>query len=218
MLPYDGKDQGQLWPIRLIILLQVCSDEKKKTKCVMCSVVWIFENPLVYCSTNSKVKHTHLGRDRATHESGGEQVFKQSNCAFINPPPPYPRWNDRIHIHTHTPVSTDKDMALGGKIQENLARYMLILLTHNKNSILKKQEIGKCLSAHPELDQVECVMWALSKQLLEAALLLWELVIDLPNVHTLQQWVAIAWTTLADVHKQVLVVLRGEKKLNQMRI
>lgn len=74
------------------------------------------------------------------------------------------------------------------------------------------------MSAYPKLNQVESVLWALAKQLLEPPLLFWELVIDLPDVHTLQQWVAVARTALANVHKQVLVVLRGEKKLNQTRI
>lgn len=68
----------------------------------------------------------------------------------------------------------------------------------------------KSLCAHPELDQVESVLWALAEQLLEASLLLGELVVDLPDVHTLQQGVAVTRATLADVHKQVLVVLRGE--------
>lgn len=70
------------------------------------------------------------------------------------------------------------------------------------------------MSAHPELDQVESVLRALAEQLLEAPLLLWELVVDLPDVHALQQGVAVARAALADVHKQVLVVLRGGKQLN----
>ncbi len=69
------------------------------------------------------------------------------------------------------------------------------------------------MSAHPELDQVESVLRALGEQLLEAALLLRELVVDLPDVHTLQQGVAVARAALADVHKQVLVVLRGRDRL-----
>lgn len=68
-----------------------------------------------------------------------------------------------------------------------------------KNSC--KQEVSKCSSAHPEFDQVESVLRALAKELLEAALLLGELVIYLPDVHTLQQGVAVARAALADVHK-----------------
>lgn len=41
----------------------------------------------------------------------------------------------------------------------------------------------RSLCAHPELDQVESVLRALAEQLLEASLLLWELVVDLPNIH-----------------------------------
>lgn len=73
------------------------------------------------------------------------------------------------------------------------------------------------MSAHPELDQVESVLWAFAEQVLEAALLLRKLVIDLSDVHTLQQGVAVARVALADVHKQVLVVLKGQKMLNQTR-
>lgn len=74
------------------------------------------------------------------------------------------------------------------------------------------------MSAHPELDQVESVLRALGEQLLEAAFLLWEFVVDLPDVHTLQQGVAVARAALADVHKHVLVVLRGGRQLNQARM
>lgn len=76
----------------------------------------------------------------------------------------------------------------------------------------------KYLSAHPELDQVESVLRALAEEVLEASLLLRELVVDLSDVHTLEQGVAVAWVALADVHKQVLVVLRRKKKLNQTRM
>jgi len=75
---------------------------------------------------------------------------------------------------------------------------------------LSTDAAGKAFT-HPELDQVESVLGALAEQLFEAALLLRELVIDLPDVHTLQQRVAVARAALADVHKQVLVVLRGRR-------
>lgn len=55
-------------------------------------------------------------------------------------------------------------------------------------------------------------MRALAEQLLEATLLLGEFVVNLPDIHTLQQGVAVARAALADVHKQVLVVLGGRKR------
>lgn len=85
---------------------------------------------------------------------------------------------------------------------------------YNKHSHVNRN----VLSAHPELDQVEGVLRALAEQVLEASLLLGELVVDLSDVHTLEQGVAVARVALADVHKQVLVVLRGNKKLNQTRL
>lgn len=63
----------------------------------------------------------------------------------------------------------------------------------------------------PELDQVESVLRALAEQLLQAAFLFGEFVVDLPDVDALQQRVAVAQAALADVHKQVLVVLRGRR-------
>ena len=70
---------------------------------------------------------------------------------------------------------------------------------------------------YPELDKKESVVWPFVKQLLQASFLLRELVVDLPDVHTLQQGVAVARAALADVHKQVLVVLGGGKRVNHMR-
>lgn len=66
---------------------------------------------------------------------------------------------------------------------------------------------GPRRSAYPELDQVEGVLRTLGEELLQAPLLLGELVVDLPDVHALQQGVAVAGAALVDVHKQVLVVL-----------
>lgn len=45
-------------------------------------------------------------------------------------------------------------------------------------------------------------------QLPKATLFLWELVIDLPDVHTLEGGGARAGAVLADVYKQVPLVLR----------
>lgn len=64
---------------------------------------------------------------------------------------------------------------------------------------------------YPELDEKESVGWPLVKQLFQAPFLLWELVIDLPDVHRLQIGVAVARIGLADMHKQVLVELEKQK-------
>lgn len=63
---------------------------------------------------------------------------------------------------------------------------------------------------HPELHQEEGVMRPFSKQLLQPALLLWEFIVDLTYVHRLQERVAVGKIRLADVHEQMLVVLRRE--------
>lgn len=63
---------------------------------------------------------------------------------------------------------------------------------------------------HPELDQVEGILRALAEQLLEPALLFGKFVVDLPDIDALQQGVTVAEAALADVHEQVLVVLRGD--------
>lgn len=70
--------------------------------------------------------------------------------------------------------------------------------------------VCECVSVwtNPELDQVERVLGTFAEQLLQAAFLLGELVVDLPDVHALQQGVAVAQAALADVHEQVLVVLQ----------
>lgn len=57
-------------------------------------------------------------------------------------------------------------------------------------------------------------MWPFVKKLLQASLLLRELVIDLPNVHRLQTGVAVAGVGLADVYEQVLVKLKKQKCLS----
>lgn len=80
----------------------------------------------------------------------------------------------------------------------------------NKN----KQRGADGAFTDPELDQVESVLRAHAEQLLQAALLLGELVVDLPDVDALQHRVAVARVALADVHKQVLVVLKGRINYN----
>lgn len=69
--------------------------------------------------------------------------------------------------------------------------------------------------SHPELNQEESVVRSFFKELLQAPLLLWELVIDLPNIHRLQAGVAVARVGLTDVHKQVLIKLEKQVPNNQ---
>lgn len=57
-------------------------------------------------------------------------------------------------------------------------------------------------------------MWPFVKQILQASLLLRELVVDLPDVHRLQIGVAVARVGLADVHEQVLVELKRQKYIS----
>lgn len=71
--------------------------------------------------------------------------------------------------------------------------------------------------SYPELDQEESIVWPFVKKLLQASLLLRELVVDLPNVHRLQTGVAVAGVGLADVYEQVLVKLEKQKCLSVNR-
>lgn len=65
---------------------------------------------------------------------------------------------------------------------------------------------------HPEFDEEESVLGAFLIKLLEAALLLWELVVDLPDVHSLQQRVTVGRVGLSNVDEQVFAVLQGGKE------
>lgn len=60
---------------------------------------------------------------------------------------------------------------------------------------------------HPELDQEESMGGAAIIQLPQTALLLREFVIDLPDIHTLERGCSRAGAVLADVYKQVPLVL-----------
>lgn len=64
---------------------------------------------------------------------------------------------------------------------------------------------------YPKFDEKERVVWPFIKQLLQAAFLLWELVIDLPDVHRLQIGVTVARVGLTNMHKQVFVELEKQK-------
>lgn len=66
---------------------------------------------------------------------------------------------------------------------------------------------------YPELDEKESVRWPFVKQLLQAPFLLWELIVDLSDVHGLQIGVAVARVGLTNVHKQVLVELQRQKRI-----
>lgn len=63
------------------------------------------------------------------------------------------------------------------------------------------------LAAYPKLDEKEGVLWATLIELLEATFLLRKLVVDLADVHGLQQRVAVRGVRLADVHEEVFAVL-----------
>lgn len=75
----------------------------------------------------------------------------------------------------------------------------------------------KCSQTHPELDQEEGVLRSFSKQLLQPTLLLREFVVDLTYIHCLQKRVVVWIIRLADVHKQMLVVLQKELRIRSMQ-
>lgn len=62
-------------------------------------------------------------------------------------------------------------------------------------------------AAYPKLDEKEGVLGPTLIELLEAAFLLGKLVVDLADVHGLQQRVAVRGVRLADVHEEVFAVL-----------
>lgn len=51
----------------------------------------------------------------------------------------------------------------------------------DQNYISLKENGAK--KSYPELDEEERVVWPFFKKLLQASFLLWELVVDLPNIH-----------------------------------
>ena len=63
-------------------------------------------------------------------------------------------------------------------------------------------------STHPEFDEEEGVLRALSKQLLQATFLFRKFVIYLTNVHGFEQRVTIRMVGMPDVHEEVFVVLQ----------
>lgn len=61
---------------------------------------------------------------------------------------------------------------------------------------------------YPEFNEEESVLRALLVELFEPALLLWELVIDLPDVYGLKERVAVGGVGLSNVDKQMFAVLQ----------
>lgn len=61
---------------------------------------------------------------------------------------------------------------------------------------------------HPEFYQEEGILGALSVQLLQSSFLFWEFIVNLTNVHRLQQRITVGMIRLPDMYKQVLVVLK----------
>lgn len=76
------------------------------------------------------------------------------------------------------------------------------MYVHHKMSSSKITRV-----TYPEFNQEESVLRALLVQLLESSFLLWKLVVDLSDVHGLQQRVAVGGVSLANVDKQVFAVL-----------
>lgn len=62
---------------------------------------------------------------------------------------------------------------------------------------------------YPEFNEEESVLRAFLVELFEPALLLWELVIDLPDVYGLEERVAVGGVGLSNVDKQMFAVLQG---------
>lgn len=70
---------------------------------------------------------------------------------------------------------------------------------HNKNTRM---------TTHPEFNQEESVLRAFLIELFESTLLLRELVVDLPDVHSLKEWVTVGGVGLPNVDKQMFAVLQ----------
>lgn len=64
------------------------------------------------------------------------------------------------------------------------------------------------MTTHPEFNQEEGVLRAFLIKLFESALLLRELVVDLPDVHSLKEWVTVGGVGLSNVDKQMFAVLQ----------
>lgn len=56
-------------------------------------------------------------------------------------------------------------------------------------------------NTHPEFYQEEGILWPFSVQLLQSSFLLWKFIINLTNVHRLQQSVAVGVICLTDMYE-----------------
>lgn len=64
------------------------------------------------------------------------------------------------------------------------------------------------MTTHPEFNQEESILRAFLIKLFEPTLLLRELVVDLPDVHSLKEWVTVGGVGLSNVDKQMFAVLQ----------
>lgn len=64
------------------------------------------------------------------------------------------------------------------------------------------------MTTHPEFNQEESILRPFLIKLFEPTLLLRELVVDLPDVHSLKQWVTVGGVRLSNVDKQMFAVLQ----------
>lgn len=65
---------------------------------------------------------------------------------------------------------------------------------------------------HPKLYKEKGILGAFAKELLQAPLLFGEFIINLTNIHRLQQGIVVGVICLSDVHKEMLVVLDRKRK------
>lgn len=68
--------------------------------------------------------------------------------------------------------------------------------------------INQCKTTHPEFNKEKRILWAFLVKLFQAAFLLRELVVDLPDVHSFEKGVTIGGVGLSNVNKQVFAVLQ----------
>lgn len=80
------------------------------------------------------------------------------------------------------------------------------------HSEVKTRTVSTHLMTYPEFNEEESVLRAFLIKLFEPTLLLWELVIDLPNVYGLEERVAVGGVGLSNVDKQMFAVLQWTHK------
>lgn len=76
---------------------------------------------------------------------------------------------------------------------------------YNKNKWPNLHKGDKMLcelqATYPELYEEEGILWSFAKKLFQPSFLLWEFVINLTDVHRLQQGIAVGVICLSDVYK-----------------